>query len=183
MLQQPTRRYKAVIYFHVFSIIRSAVRLQVSLAVGRWYGFTNLDVIWGMSAKGDSNESSGSLRPGRDRTVPGRWLAQGRCLLGPKMLKAYLLMNDKIPEHDLPPVSAWRRDTGVVGRFDINMTWKSGKILLAGAAILLCVGLWSAHAPAQTSAWAVGVLVAYLGQFSGSLEAIRDVLSRIFGGS
>jgi hypothetical protein len=32
-------------------------------------------------------------------------------------------------------------------------------------------------------AWAVGVLVAYLGQFSDSLDSIRDVLSRIFGGA
>jgi|GEM_PF-3325865 hypothetical protein len=36
--------------------------------------------------------------------------------------------------------------------------------------------------PMVFSAWAVGVLVAYLGQFSGSLDSIRDVLDRIFGG-
>lgn len=28
------------------------------------------------------------------------------------------------------PVPAWRRDTGVVGRFDMNMIWNSGSILV-----------------------------------------------------
>ncbi len=36
--------------------------------------------------------------------------------------------------------------------------------------------------PLVFSAWAMGVLVAFLRQFSASLEAIRDVLSRISGG-
>jgi hypothetical protein len=37
--------------------------------------------------------------------------------------------------------------------------------------------------PLVFTAWAVGVLVAYLGQFSDSLDGIRDVLNRIFGGA
>jgi hypothetical protein len=37
--------------------------------------------------------------------------------------------------------------------------------------------------PLVFAAWAVGVLVAYLAQFSDSLDGIRDVLNRIFGGA
>jgi hypothetical protein len=36
--------------------------------------------------------------------------------------------------------------------------------------------------PLVFSAWAVGVLVAFLRQFSDSLDVIGDVLGRIFGG-
>jgi hypothetical protein len=36
--------------------------------------------------------------------------------------------------------------------------------------------------PLVFSAWAVGVLVAFLRQFQGSLDGIGDVLGRIFGG-
>ncbi len=59
----------------------------------------------------------------------------------------------------------------------MNMTWKSGKSLLAGAAVLLCVGLWSAQAPAQTSAWeharTDAVAAYWAGDYASAEEGLR----------